>query len=976
MKFASALVFGLALAAIPRPAHALGQPRYIVETGGAGAFPMVQGKTAAAIYVDSADWPGVARAAADLQADIVRVTGVTPAMLRDARSPGAHIIIAGTIGRSALVDQLIREKKIDAAGVAGKWEAFAIQVVALPLPGVASALVIAGSDKRGAIYGLYDVSEQIGVSPWYYWADVPVAHKDALFVKAGRYVEGEPAVKYRGIFLNDESPALSGWVKEKFGVAPVTNNPARPADVVNMNHEFYSKVFELILRLKGNYLWPAMWNNAFNEDDPLNPRVADEYGIVMGNSHHEPMLRAQKEWTRHGTGPWDYSKNADVLRKFWKEGVHRNKDYESIITIGMRGDGDMPMAGASLDANVALLEQIVAEQRKIIAEEVNPDVTRVPQLWALYKEVQGYYEKGMRVPDDVTLLWCDDNWGNIRRLPTPEERKRAGGAGIYYHFDYVGDPRNYKWIDTNPIPKVWEQMNLALHYGADRIWIVNVGDLKPMEFPIDFFLNFARDPGRWPKEKLGQFTRLWAEREFGAPHAAEIAELVSTYLKYAGRRKPELLDPETFSLTDYREAERVVADFDALVSRAEKVQAALPAAARDAFFELVLHPAKAYGQVAEMYIEAGRNHLYAAQGRAAANDSAARVQALYQADSDLTDYYNHTLLAGKWDHMMDQTHIGYTYWQQPPHNTVPAVEEIQLPAGAAMGVAIEGSAAAWPGAAEDAVLPPVDVFNRQRRYIDVFNKGKASFDFTATPGAPWITLSQGKGTVGKEQRLWVSVDWSKVPPGSSDGSVRIAGPGGAHVAVRITADNPREITPATLRGYVEGEGYVSIEAAHHSKNTAAGGARWERIEDFGRTLSAMSVFPVEGPSRAAGVDSPSLEYRMYLFHARKVEVNATLGPTQNFVPGRGLRFAMAFDDQPPQVIDTLEHNTQRDWETTVKDSVRYVKSGFTLEQPGYHTLRLWMVDPGIVVEKLVVDLGGVKPSYLGPPESYHSAERP
>ena len=976
MKFVTVFVLGLFLLSAPRHADAIGQARYILDKTAPGAFPMVQSKTAAAIYVDSADWPGVARAAADLQADIARVTGVTAGMVHDAGSLGPNVIVVGTIGRSALIDRLIREKKIDVTGVAGKWEAFAIQVVAKPLPGVNSALVIAGSDKRGAIYGIYDVSEQIGVSPWYYWADVLVVHKDALFVKAGRYMEGEPAVKYRGIFLNDEAPALSGWVKEKYGMAPVSNNPARPPDVVNMNHEFYSKVFELILRLKGNYLWPAMWNNAFNEDDPLNPKTADEYGIVMGNSHHEPMLRAQKEWTRHGTGPWDYSKNADVLQTFWTEGVHRNKDYESIVTIGMRGDGDRPMAGSSMEANVKLLEQIVADQRKIIAEQVNPDVTKVPQLWALYKEVQEYYEKGMRVPDDVTLLWCDDNWGNIRRLPTPEERKRSGGAGIYYHFDYVGGPRNYKWIDTNPIPKIWEQMNLALNYGADRIWIVNVGDLKPMEFPIDFFLNFARDPQRWPKEKLGEFTRQWAEREFGAEHAAEIADLVSTYLKYSGWRKPELLDPDTFSLTNYREAERVVADFDSLVSRAEKVQAALPPAARDAFFELVLHPAKAYGQVAELYIAAARNKLYAAQGRAGANDSAARVKALFQADIDLANYYNHTLLNGKWDHMMDQTHIGYTYWQEPPRNTMPRVSEIALPDTGAMGVAIEGSASAWPGATEDAQLPAFDVFNKQRHYIDIFNKGKSFFDFTAAASAPWIALSAGKGTVEKEQRLWLSVDWSKAPAGSSNGSVRIAGPGGVETVVKLAATNPREITPAALHGFVEGDGYVSIEAEHYSKNTAAAGARWEKIADFGRTLSAMSVFPVEGPSKVAGAASPSLEYRMYLFHAGKTEVNAILGPTQNFVPGRGLRFAMAFDDQPPQVIDTLEHNTQRDWETTVKDSVRYVKSSFTLSQPGYHTLKIWMVDPGIVVEKLVVDLGGVKPSYLGPPESYRSPERP
>jgi hypothetical protein len=366
-----------------------------------------------------------------------------------------------------------------------------------------------GSNKRGAIYGIYDLSEQIGVSPWYYWADVPVAHKDALFVQAGKFEQGEPPVKYRGIFLNDESPGLSGWVQGKWGETSIKGT-------ANMGSEFYTKVFELILRMKGNYLWPAMWNNAFNEDDPQNPKLADEYGIVMGTSHHEPMIRAQKEWTRHGKGPWNYNTNPDVLRSFWEEGIKRNKDFESIVTIGMRGDGDMPMAPANdMPANIRLLEKIVADQRELIAKHVNPDVTKVQQMWALYKEVQDYYDAGMRVPDDVTLLWCDDNWGDIRRLPTPEERMRSGGAGIYYHFDYVGGPRNYKWLNTNPISKVWEQMNLALEYDARRIWIVNVGDLKPMEFPIEFFLSYAWNPKRWPQTKISEFTQLWAEREFG-----------------------------------------------------------------------------------------------------------------------------------------------------------------------------------------------------------------------------------------------------------------------------------------------------------------------------------------------------------------------------------------------------------------------------------------------------------------------------
>jgi hypothetical protein len=464
--------------------------------------------------VDPRDWPGVIRAVNDLQADIGRVTDLTASISENTGRLGTNAIIVGTIGKSQIIDDLISSGKIDPSQIAGKWESFFLEVVPNPLPDVISGLVIVGSDKRGTIYGIYDLSEQMGVSPWYWWADVPVQHQDELFVKPGKYQQGEPSVKYRGIFLNDEAPDLTGWVAEKFGTVPAGTNPPIPPNVANFNSNFYARLFEVILRLKGNYLWPAMLSNAFNEDDPENPRLADEYGIVMGTSHQEPMLRAQQEWDRRyqsTLGHWNYAAYPSILKSFWRDGIRRNKDYESIITIGLRGANDTPMIpGGTVAQNIAMLEQIVDVQRQIIAEEINPDVTQVPQLWCLYKEVQEYYNAGMRVPDDVTLLWADDNWGDLRRLPTEPERGRSGGAGIYCHFDYVGGPRNYKWINTNPIPKVWEQLTLAKEYGADRIWIVNVGHFKGLEFPIEYFMHLAWNTSRWTNQNINEYTRLWA----------------------------------------------------------------------------------------------------------------------------------------------------------------------------------------------------------------------------------------------------------------------------------------------------------------------------------------------------------------------------------------------------------------------------------------------------------------------------------
>jgi len=954
-RFLLSLLIALVLFAAPaRNAGALGQPRYVSNAQTAGSFSLAANGKAAALYVDPNDYPGVIRAVHDLQADIMRVTGLVSALPDEKDAPQGMAVLIGTISKSELIDRLIKQHKLDVSQISGKWESTLVQVVDKPLPGVARALVIAGSDKRGTIFGIYDLSEQIGVSPWYWWADVPIAHQHSLYLSAGRYVHGEPAVKYRGIFLNDEAPALTGWVNATYG---------------GYNHKFYVKVFELLLRLKANYLWPAMWNSAFNEDDPENARLADEYGIVMGTSHHEPMLRAQQEWKRHGNNIWDYSKNSDFLDKFWSDGIARNKNFESTVTLGMRGDGDMPMTEG---ANIALLERIVADQRKILAEHMTPTLAADPKVWALYKEVQEYYEKGMRVPDDVTLLWCDDNWGNIRRLPTPEERKRSGGAGIYYHFDYVGDPRNYKWINTNPIAKVWEQMNLALAYGANRIWIVNVGDLKPMEFPIEYFLTLARDPDRWGTDQTQEYTRLWAAREFGAEHANEIADLVTRYSQYNGRRKPELLEPDTFSLENYHEADRIEAEWRNLQKKAEDLQKLLPKEAQDAYFELVLHPIKASAIVNEMYIAVGRNRLYAKQGRAEANDFAALARSLFKADAGLSDEYNHVLANGKWNHMMDQTHIGYTYWQEPPLNAMPAVTEVQpLPEGR-MGVDVENFSGA-PGP----LRLSFDDFQRQTRSIDVFNRGLTPFHFDITAGAPWIVLSSSDGEVSKRTHIQVSVDWAKVPaapPGDkTDAEMTIAQRNGAAISIRVEAFSPNSPSGESKSGFVEGDGYVSMEAEHYTHKVNAGEVHWDRIPEYGATLSGMTVFPVTAQSVASSqTERASLEYRMYLFDSGTLNVQAILSPTLNFVPGRGLRFAVWFDDQPPQIVDALEHNSDKDWAKTVSDSVRRVETRLTVAQPGYHTLKFGMVDPGIVLEKLIVSSGALKPSYLGPPESFRN----
>lgn len=963
-----------------QPARAAQKEIVTFTARGKDQLILATSKQASPLLVSSNDWKGVIRAFGDLRTDIGKVVSVTPRLYLDTVPSSKELIVAGTIGKSPLIDQLIREKKIAVADVAGKWETFLVQVVDKPFAGVKRALVVAGSDKRGTIYGIYELSRQMGVSPWYWWADVPVPPKTALYAVGGRVVMGNPSVKYRGIFLNDEAPDLTNWIREKFGTVPVGENPPMPKGVANYGREFYTRLFELILRLRGNYLWPAMWNNAFNEDDPENPRLADEYGIVMGNSHQEPMLRAQKEWDRRyfrTVGTWNYAKHPDLLQSFWREGIRRNKNYESIVTIGLRGANDTEMAPGGPEANKAMLEGIVDVQRKILAEEMNPDVTKVPQLWCLYKEVLDYYKAGMRVPDDVTLLWPEDNWGNVRRLPTADERKRSGGAGIYYHFDYHGGPRNYQWLNTSPLPKIWDQMSLAKQYGADRIWIVNVGHFKGYELPMEYFLDLGWDTGAQTADNIGEYTRKWAARQFGEVYAKEIAGILSGYTRFNGRRKPELLAPTTYSQVNYREAERVVEEYKSLAQQAERLWAGLPANLRDAFYQLVLFPAKASALVNELYLAAGKNDLYSRQGRASANDMAAQTRMLFQADTALMGYYNRDFAGGKWKHFMDQTHLGYTSWVDPPFNSLRAIklQETAVPEAASMGVAVEGSEAVWPGEPSSSELPGFDVFNKQKHFIDVFNKGTQPFDFDAEPVQSWIHLSKAKTPFGKDHRFWVEVDWAKAPRGSSEGEVKITG-NGKEVTVKVRAFNPTEVTPGSLQGFVEGEGVVSIEAEHFTGQTASGDNRWTRIEGYGHTLSGMRAeAKVDAPPAVPGAGAASLEYKIYFFSTGKFDLTAIFSPTLNFMPGRAMQYAVAVDQETPRVVTLVPENysamnRNTDWEKSVSDNARFSRSFHEIKTPGYHTLQIFMVDPGVVLQKIVVNTGGLRASYLGPPESF------
>ena len=534
----------------------------------------------------------------------------------------------------------MKQKRINGNLLKGKREKFIITLID-------GQLVIAGSDRRGTIYGIYELSQQMGVSPWYDWADVPVEHHDSIFVNKGIYTDGEPAVRYRGIFLNDEAPCLTSWVKNTYGTG-------------YGDHRFYQRVFELVLRLRGNMMWPAMWGWAFYADDPENEKTADEMGVVMSTSHHEPMARNHQEYARNrkGWGPWNYQKNKTNLQKFFREGIERMKGTEQIVTIGMRGDGDEAM---SAEADTKLMSQIINDQRKIIADVTGRKASETPQVWALYKEVLDYYDKGMKVPDDVTLLLCDDNWGDVRRVPNAQERKHKGGWGLYYHVDYVGAPRNSKMLNVTPVQNPWEQLTLAYENGIDRLWILNVGDLKPMEYPISQFMDMAWNPHKYDVNNITRHTRDWCAQQFGESQADEAARILNLTCKYNGRCTPEMLDKNTYSLEN-GEWQEVVNQYLQLEADALRQYNCLPASYHDAYRQIILFPIELMSNLHQMYFAQAQNHALYKQGNPKANVWADECERLFKRDSLICDYYNHKMAGGKWNGMMTQKHIGYKSW--------------------------------------------------------------------------------------------------------------------------------------------------------------------------------------------------------------------------------------------------------------------------------------------------------------------------
>ncbi|PVF92161.1 hypothetical protein CPB86DRAFT_830181 [Serendipita vermifera] len=857
-------------------------------------------RLAPTIWLDSNDCPGVIRAAGDVALDFGRVLGINGTVLLTngaSSSTRSAIIIAGTIGKSCLIDRLVSDRKIDISAIKGKWESYSSQVVSRPMAGVSSALVIAGSDKRGTIYGLYDISEQVGVSPWYWWADIPPKTKTGVWALPVTKIQGPPSIQYRGIFLNDEAPALSNWVRANY---PDGQYGA------GYNANFYSKVFELLLRPRANYLWPAMWDNTFYVDDSTSGPLADSYGIVMGTSHTEPLARATKEQHLFNNGVWDWSTDKE-------------------------------------------------------------------------NEVAAFYQQGMAVPDDITLLWTDDNVGNILRLPLSNETSRIGGAGMYYHFDYVGAPRNYKWINTIQLVKTWEQMHLAYERQAQKIWIVNVGDLKPLEIPITHFFDVAYNMKAFSSpDSTAKWLRVWAAGEFN-PHIADAtAAVITTYGKLISRRKYELLSTSPFALsvTNYDEAETVLQDWTTLLNTSQALYDSLDAATRTPFFEMVLHPILAGKTVQEIYIRTALGALYGKQQRTSSNVQSTRVIAAFQEDASITARY-HGINNGKWNHKMDQPHIGYTTWSDPSANTLPNLTWVSgnsTPASGIMGVAIQGSDKTAPTTNHALIpvnpyMPPSDV-----RYLDIYTRANGTFTYNITSNASYISVSPSSGTLtspgSSDVRAMISVDWNAAPSRVSNVTLTVASSSGTSTTAILPVN--KTVVPPGFTGFVESNGAISIEAEHFTSQSSTSTASYMIIPDYGRTLSGVTLTPVTCPSQTTS-SGPKLTYHVCAFTTNtKAKISVYLGGSFNFDPTRPLKYAFSLDEGPPTTVQPVPDaplGTLPSGADNAEKINTWVSTSTISISAGSHTLDLWVLEPGSVIQKIVIDLGGVKSSYLGPPES-------
>lgn len=962
-------------------------------------FTIYENGRPAQFFVEDEAYEGVKRIAARVAGDVELVAGVRPEIETQREQCKSDIVVIfAMLGKSPFLEQLEMSGRWDSSAVKGKREVYQMQIVTAPfsdVPSVKEALVIAGSDKRGTIYGMFRLSELCGVSPLIYWGDVvPVKRNNIILQIGDGFVSKEPSVKYRGFFINDEWPAFGNWCMETFG---------------GVNAKAYEEIFILLLRLKGNYLWPAMWDSIFSEEGPglASAELADTYGVVMGTSHHEPLCRAGAEWQRiyqqYGTdNTWSFVSNREAITAFWKDGILRNKPFENVITIGMRGENDSMLlsADAGLADNVQVIKDAIVTQHALLREYMDKDLKDIPRMLAIYKEVEDYYYgdetceglKGWEELDDVILLLCEDNFGNTRGLPDETDRKHPGGYGMYYHFDYHGAPISYEWQNTARLTKTWEQMTQAYEYGVRELWIVNVGDLKGAEYPLCYFMDLAYDYETYSqKNKTEEYAKTWIEQQFGSwlnrEDKEDLLALLDGYTRWNSARRPEAMTPDIYHPCHFREGERVWNEVYGLMETAERLKEHMPAECLDAYGSMIYYPAMASLNLILMHIEAGCNAFYARQGNMAANAFIASVKRRVVKDRQLVQEY-HALAGGKWNHMMDSAHTGFRSWDA--HNwTYPTVQEvIPLPVAKIL-VSFRGGEAYHLGAHwQDSSYPCNDDFTRPDAgdvVIEIASRGDVDFSYHVACGKPWVCFDKTEGhveslTKGKDD-IVVTCDRAKLK-GRERALVEIfvTFANGEKTVGRLELLAEEAVQDNYAAGvYIEKQGYIAMNADGFTEKKDLGDEGFAVIEHLGRMGAAVKAFPVT----KSWIDAPDAPYLCYAFVAEKAAdyvIRFYLLPRNPVVKGTRMCLAFSVNGEGRRILDSVTNSYRADWVCDewshgVLDNIRVIESVVPVNK-GENQLYFYAADPGIVLERIVLYPEDTKlpESYLGPVESWRKGE--
>lgn len=934
-----------------------------------------QGK-ACDIFIDESDYEVVKKVSALFSEDIERVTGAKGNVFTTKPTKSERAIIIGTIGHNRWIDQLIKQNKLDVSQIQNGWEQYVVSVVDKPFKGVDKALVIAGCDRRGTAYGTFAISEAMGVSPLYWWADVPVKKQNGLYLETTHYASKAPSVKYRGIFINDE-----GW-----GITPWAGKTHEP-EVGNIGPKTYAKVCELILRMKGNMLAPAMHpsSTAFNVN-PQNKVVADKYAIIMTSSHCEPLLyNNTTEWDKATLGEWNYMTNKEGINAVLDKRVSENAPYENVYVLAMRGIHDAGLVGVPEDQKAAVTEQALNDQRRILSNHIPKPIEEIPQIFVPYKEVLDIYEKGMALPEDVTIVWPDDNFGYIKKLSDENEKQRKGGSGVYYHISYLGEPHDYLWLNTTPPALMYEEMKKAYDTGANRYWLLNVGDIKPGELGMKFFLDMAWDINSASFDKAYTFDADFLASIFGERYKEELQDIMSTYYQLGFQHKPEAMGwgfewnsyknreqivNTDFSFINYNEAENRMNAYDRIANMCERIFNALPKAYQPAFYELVFYPVKGAGLMNKKMLTAQQNRWYALQGRASTQLYANKAQSYHDSIGIYTQRYNN-LLNGKWNHMMELA-PGWTatYQHMPPVSSTPVGE------GADMHIFIPGKDTDY-GITTLNVLPCLNPFTRKTSFIELYNKGNKAFDWKAETTDKWIKLNKQSGKTLLQDRIFVSVDWSSVPKGTDiTGEITITS-GSKVQKVYVPIFNPQSLTREDLSGwYVEDNGYVSINAGAFHRKQENEDITIRTIKGLGYENECLQLGEATKPVQEIWKlrETPKAEYDFYTFSAGTVTVHIYALPLFPINSERDTRYGIMIDDGMVHWMTTASKEYSSQWKLNVARNAAISTVNLNIEKPGKHILKLLCGDPGMIIQKVVIDFGGMKRSYLGPEPTWVNKE--